>query len=191
MAICFDEYLGIKRTNDEVVGASGGGIAVACTGPGTMAGSISVQRGECEAAEVDNSDGDASDGAEMGFATVADEHEVGDVVEGGKATRCAQDGGGVVERAVAGCETVADVVGCTIGVVTEEVCAGEGTTVRGGAAVRTIRGVADFLERVLILFLEALRGAADDLARASFAALQQTWHLLRAGKPLVLMNRSW
>jgi hypothetical protein len=123
----------------------------------------------------------------MGFATVADEHEVGDVVEGGKATRCAQDGGGVVERAVAGCETVADVVGCTIGVVTEEVCAGEGTT----AAVRMIRGVADFLERVLILFLEALRGAADDLARASFAALQQTWHLLRAGKPLVLMNRSW
>ena len=82
--------------------------------------------------------------------------------------------------------------------VTEEVGAGEGTTVCCGAAVRTIHGVADFLERVLNLLLEALRGvaddlgalrgAADDLALASFAALQQMWHLLRAGRPLVLMN---
>ena len=85
-----------------------------------------------------------------------------------------EDTGGGKEGAVAGRETVTEVVGCAIGVVTEEVGAGEGTTVRGGAAVRTIRGVADILERVLILFLEALRGAADDLARASFAALQQT-----------------
>ena len=102
-----------------------------------------------------------------------------------------EDSEGGKEGAVAGRETVTEVVGCAIGVVTEEVGAGEGTTVRGGAAVRTIRGVADILERVFILFLEALRGADDDLARASFAALQQTWHLLRAGKPLVLINRSW
>ena len=166
------------------------------TGACAIVGEVAEDEDNDAAADGGGSDSSAravrsGDGAEMGFATVADEHEVGDVVEGGKATRCAQDGGGVVERAVAGCETVADVVGCTIGVVTEEVGAGEGTTVRGGAAVRTNRGVAYFLERVLILFLEALRGAADDLARASFAALQQTWHLLRAGKPLVLMNRSW
>ncbi len=108
------------------------------------------------------------------------------------------DSDGGKEEAEAGRETVTEVVGCAIGVVTEEVGAGEGTTVRGGAVARTIRGIADFLERVLILFLEALRGAADDsgalrgaaddLALASFAALQQMWHLLRAGRPLVLMN---
>jgi len=101
------------------------------------------------------------------------------------------DSDGGKEEAEAGRETVTEVVGCAIGVVTEEVGAGEGTTVRGGAAVRTIHGVAGFLERVLNLFLEALRGVADDLAMASFAALQQMWHLLRAGRPLVLMNWSW
>ena len=71
-------------------------------------------------------------------------------------------------------EIVGEASGCTIGVVTEEVGAGEGMTVRGGAAVRTIRGVAGFLERALILFLAALRGAADNLALASLAAVQQT-----------------
>ena len=211
-------------------------------GGSTVAGSTdAAQRGENEAAEVDNCEDDARDGdadgvAETGFTTSVGEDEVGDgdagggkmkapsmnvqpvssrsfaarlsaslpaaaeiegggstmADEGGKATRCAQDDGGVVvETAMAGCETVGEVAGCTIGVVTEEVGAGEGMTVRGGAAVRTIRGVAGFLERELILFLAALRGAADDLALASLAAVQQTWHLLRAGKPLVLMNRSW
>ena len=116
-----------------------------------MASSIgAAQRGENEAAEVDNCEDDAGDvggGAEMGFTTGVDEDEVGDGVEGGKATRCAQDDGGVAERTMAGCEASGELAGCTIGVMNEEVGAGEGTTLRGGTAVRTIRGVAGFLER--------------------------------------------
>ena len=90
-------------------------------GGGTKAGSIGAQRGEDEAAEVDNCDDDASDGnagggAEMGFTTVADEDEVGDGVKeddpwaqvDGGAVRFTQD-----DKVVDGasCETEAEVSG--------------------------------------------------------------------------------
>ncbi len=68
------------------------------------------------------------------------------------------------------------------------------TTVRGGTEVRTACGLACFVRSILFLFcfwfLAAIH-AVGAMVLASLAAVQQTWHFLRGGKLLILMNLSW
>ena len=70
----------------------------------------------------------------------------------------------------------------------------EVTTVRGETEMRTACALVCFVEAVLFLFcfwfLAAIHSVGA-LVLASLAAVQQTWHFLRGGKLLILMNLSW
>ena len=152
-------------------------------GEGTVMGRARADDDKDDADGGEDADGGIEGGAVARGATVASDEDA----EGGGTVRCTtftQDDDGVEEILAAGFTTWA---GTDDGAV-------DVTTVRGGTEVRTACGLACFVRSILFLFcfwfLAAIR-AVGAMVLASLAAVQQTWHFLRGGKLLILMNLSW
>jgi len=150
-------------------------------GGGTAVGRARAGDDKDDASGGGDADGGMEWGAVANGGTVASDNDT-EVSGEVRCTTFTQDNDGVEEILAAGFTTGAG----------SDNAAVEVTTVRGEMEVRTVCGSACVVGLLLFCFwfLAAIH-AVGALVLASLAAVQQTWHFLRGGKLLILMNLSW